>query len=294
MARRPSGAVLVALVLLVGATSCAGGSPGDAADRRVIRSGDPSVRGSEAELQTIVGQAREVANLYENAASVAAGPCMRAAGFEYWEPALRGDGGPVVVDPEHPEANEDDPQARNAAYVAALSREEQVAYNRALLGDESDGDPIEIEDASGEVAIEFLSGGCLGEARAAVMPDGTFAEVQTYLYRLEALPQDVTSRVRDSPEYHDLSAALLACLRKDGVDAADVGADPATFGDLDDDQAEAARSCSERLDAAGPLGSLRDAAAAVVLEDNASLVGEWRAAYRGLVRPLRDQLGLEE
>ena len=285
-------ALLVTLALAAGVTGCAGGSSDGAPDRQ-IRSGDASVQGREADLQAIVGQAREVANLYENAASVAAGPCMRQAGFEYWEPAVSGDGAPTPVDPEHPDAANPDPQARNAEYITSLSESEQVEYNRALLGDDSDGDAIEIKDSEGEVAVEFMSGGCLGKARSAVMPDGTFAKVQTYLYRLETLPQDVTSRVRESQEYLDLAASLLACMRDRGVDVADVGAEPSTFGDLEKDQSEVAQQCYDDLGVATPLRSLRDAAAAIVLDDNASLVRDWRGAYDDLVEPLRDQLGID-
>jgi hypothetical protein len=294
-----------------------------------LNGGLSAPRNSEETLQATVDEIRSMARMYEVAAEQRVGTCMRSAGFEYYEPPpIPASGLPPqrLVDPIDPSSSDraDTPgvlpttkevaraQAQiedsvppealprsgggdfyayvdeTTAYLQGLSESDRMAYGQALLGPESE--VLRFELPSGE-AIEFLSGGCLGHARADVSSADAYLKLQAYLYQSEGWLFALSDRVEGTQEYVDYAHEFDLCLRSVGFQLEDPQPEGWYVAGLTDPSAAAtANGCLVQSNLPELVEILRDLAAQEILTSNESILLGWAEDKGPIVEHLRDAL----
>lgn len=185
------------------------------------------------QLELLLTEAYEIATLVTRAEDLLVAGCMRRQGFEYpevitrstgevlhltydldtWDPS--GDGYWFSTTSGDPVPTE---VARAREYLAALSPEEQAAYQRALFGD---GEFLEVR--VGELAVSSPASGCLAEASAAIV-EGDQAEgarLSALVSYVSSLSLDVGIQVDADPAMVETTRAWSECMAANGYEFAD-------------------------------------------------------------------------
>lgn len=154
--------------------------------------------------------------------------------------------------------------ASNEAYVASLTDEQSVAYDRALIG--------EVPVGSDPTDTSFVPAGCWGEAYHDMLV--RFASLDAFSDELGSL----NSRLTSDPRVTRLDAAWSACMKAAGFDHAN--------------RAELIASVHERLVGLELVGAEGDVAFGPQSALDQVLVDERAAAVASFdcLRPLADEL----
>ena len=263
--------VLLALGLAVLAACSSGASLGDAG---------AEASGAEQELLAVVDDVREVNRMFETAADLKVGDCMREHGLEY---------SPIIV----PDADGNLPEEivvesrshPNEIYYDSLSETQRFAFGETLLGPEDQNTTITLENGN---SVTILTGGCLGDARARTGAPDDFFRIGEFLLEFEGYPFEVSDIVEGSSDFSTLQSEFDRCMDRSGFEAS-----ISVFGYSNEEIDGAAQSafdvCSSELDVGRSLENLRDAAAAEVLADIEPSLEAWHNESS----PMRERL-LEE